>query len=59
VITETVFTWPGAGLLMVEATMARDYSLIMGLTLAIGVAVLAANLLTDVMYAVSDPRIRY
>ena len=44
---------------MVEATMARDYSLIMGLTLAIGVAVLAANLLTDVMYAVSDPRIRY
>jgi peptide/nickel transport system permease protein len=59
VITETVFTWPGAGLLMVEATMARDYSLIMGLTLAIGVTVLAANLLTDVMYAVSDPRIRY
>lgn len=59
VITETVFTWPGAGLLMVEGVMARDYSLIMGLSLFIGVAVLAANLFTDVMYALADPRIRY
>ena len=59
VITESVFTWPGMGLLMVEGVAARDYSLIMGITLFVGVAVLVANLLTDVAYAAADPRIRY
>jgi peptide/nickel transport system permease protein len=59
VITESVFTWPGMGLLMVEGVAARDYSLIMGITLFVGVAVLIANLLTDIAYAAADPRIRY
>ena len=59
VITETVFSWPGIGLMMVEAVSQRDYPMIMGVTLFVGVAVLVANLLTDVMYAAADPRIRY
>ena len=59
VITESVFTWPGMGLLMVEGVAARDYSLIMGITLFVGIAVLIANLVTDVAYAAADPRIRY
>ncbi|HVA05290.1 MAG TPA: ABC transporter permease [Acidimicrobiales bacterium] len=59
VITETVFTWPGMGLLMVQGVVARDYPLIMGVSLFVAIGVLAANLLTDVAYAVADPRIRY
>ena len=59
VITETVFAWPGMGLRMVDAVSARDFPVIMGISLAIAVAVLAANLLTDVAYAAVDPRVRY
>jgi peptide/nickel transport system permease protein len=59
VITETVFAWPGIGLMMVDAVQQRDFPMIMGVSLFVGVAVLAANLLTDIMYAASDPRIRY
>ncbi len=59
VITETVFSWPGIGLMMVEGVQQRDYPMIMGVSLFVGVAVLAANLLTDIMYAAVDPRIRY
>jgi peptide/nickel transport system permease protein len=59
VITETVFAWPGMGLRMVDAVSARDFPVIMGISLAIAVAVLAANLLTDVTYAAVDPRVRY
>jgi peptide/nickel transport system permease protein len=59
VITETVFSWPGIGLMMVDSVQQRDYPMIMGVSLVVGVAVLAANLLTDVMYAAVDPRIRY
>jgi peptide/nickel transport system permease protein len=59
VITETVFSWPGIGLMMVDSVQQRDYPMIMGVSLVVGVAVLAANLLTDIMYAAVDPRIRY
>jgi peptide/nickel transport system permease protein len=59
VITETVFSWPGIGLMMVEGVSQRDYPMIMAVSLFVGVAVLAANLFTDVMYAAADPRIRY
>lgn len=59
VITETVFTWPGMGSLLVDAVNGRDYPLIMGISLCVAIAVLAANLLTDVAYALADPRIRY
>jgi peptide/nickel transport system permease protein len=59
VITESVFSWPGIGLMMVQGVAQRDYPMIMGISLFVGIAVLFANLLTDVLYAVADPRIRY
>src|SRR6266576_3796624 len=57
VIIETVFSWPGLGNMMVEAVQQRDTPMIMGLSLIVAVFVLMANLLTDVMYAVADPRV--
>lgn len=59
VITEQVFGWPGIGSLMVTAINGRDYPVIMGITVLIAVAVLLANILTDVAYGLLDPRISY
>ncbi len=58
VFIESVFNWPGMGLLLVGAVEARDYPLIMGTSLVIGAAVLAVNLATDLVYVAIDPRIR-
>lgn len=58
VVIETVFSIPGLGSLMVSALIARDYPLIVALTLVFGVAVVFVNLLVDLSYAVLDPRIR-
>ena len=58
-ITEKVFGWPGMGLLGVEAIANRDYQILMGLTLFTAVLVMLGNLLSDIMYSVVDPRIRY
>lgn len=58
VFIESVFNWPGMGLLLVGAVEARDYPLIMGTALVIGACVLAVNLLTDLLCAAADPRIR-
>jgi len=58
-ITETVFTWPGLGLRVVDAANGRDFPVIMGIALIFAIVVLSANLLTDIAYAVVDPRIRY
>lgn len=57
--TETIYSWPGMGQLMVDAVAARDYPMVMGVMLVIAVVVLGANLVTDLAYAVADPRIRY
>lgn len=59
VFIETIFTWPGMGRLFVESVNARDYPVVMGLTLILAIIILAANLLTDLTYALIDPRIRY
>lgn len=59
VVTEQVFGWPGVGTLMVTAINGRDYPVIMGVTVLIAVAVLAANILTDLAYGLLDPRISY
>ena len=59
VVTESVFSWPGLGLLLTEAVNQRDFLLIMGITILLAIVVLMANLLTDVAYGVADPRIRY
>ncbi len=59
IIIETVFQWPGTGLLFANAADARDYPTVMGITLLSAVMVLASNLLADIAYAAADPRIRY
>jgi len=58
-IIETVFGWPGMGRLGINAIMARDYPLIMGVTMMSSVLVISGNLLADTAYAWVDPRIRY
>lgn len=59
VFLETIFTWPGMGKLYYTAIVARDYPVIMGANLMIAIFVLAANLITDITYALADPRVRY
>jgi peptide/nickel transport system permease protein len=59
VITEQIFAWGGIGQLAVKAAGARDPSLMMGIILITGTAVLIANLIADIAYAVADPRVRY
>jgi peptide/nickel transport system permease protein len=58
IIIETMFQWPGMGLLSIQAIQQRDYPVLMGLTFFISTLVLASNLLADVLYAYADPRIR-
>lgn len=59
IIVEKIFSWPGIGLLAMNAILGRDYPVIMGVCLLSAVVVLAANLLTDIVYALVDPTIRY
>lgn len=59
VFTETIFSWPGMGTLYLDAVLGRDVPLLMGINLVIALFVLGANILTDLTYAVVDPRIRY
>jgi peptide/nickel transport system permease protein len=58
IVTETIFSWPGIGRLTITAISNRDYFLVQGCILAIGLTYIAVNLLTDVLYAVVNPRIR-
>jgi ABC-type dipeptide/oligopeptide/nickel transport system permease component len=59
VITETIFAWPGVGRLLIQSISFRDYPLIQGCILLIAVTYVAMNLVTDVVYGLLDPRIRY
>jgi peptide/nickel transport system permease protein len=59
VLTETVFAWPGIGRLTYEAIFARDYPVLMGILIVIGITVVVANILTDIAYSWLDPRVRY
>jgi peptide/nickel transport system permease protein len=54
---ETVFSWPGIGRLMYEAVQKRDYPVLQGSFLLLAVSVIAANLLSDLLYSVLDPRV--
>lgn len=58
VIIEQIFSWPGLGLVAMNAIMGRDYPVIMGVCLLSAVVVLAANLVTDILYALVDPTIQ-
>ena len=57
IITETIFAWPGLGRLVVQAIAARDYPLVQGCVLAIGVTYVAVNTLTDLLHRAIDPRL--
>jgi peptide/nickel transport system permease protein len=59
VVTETIFSWPGIGQLTMNSILARDYPTVMGLNIITAVVVLLSNLLTDIVYALVDPRIKY
>lgn len=59
IITEQVFSWPGMGLLTIEAINQRDYPVLMGITLLAAILVVLGGLLADAMYSIVDPRIRY
>jgi peptide/nickel transport system permease protein len=58
VITETVFSWPGVGLLTIESIQSRDYPVVQACVLLISITYVLVNLLTDLAYAWIDPRIR-
>jgi ABC-type dipeptide/oligopeptide/nickel transport system permease component len=59
IVTETIFSWPGIGRLAVQAIEARDYPLLQGCILVIAVSYVIVNLLTDMVYAFVDPRVRF
>ena len=58
IVTETIFSWPGIGRLTITAINNRDYFLVEGCILAIGLTYVAVNFLTDLLYSVVNPRIR-
>jgi peptide/nickel transport system permease protein len=59
VYVETVFAWPGVGYMLVNAILKRDYPLIQGGVLLVATSYVVINLVTDLLYAYLDPRIRY
>jgi ABC-type dipeptide/oligopeptide/nickel transport system permease component len=59
VVIETVFAWPGIGRLVIDAIFQRDFPIVQGGLLVIGLAFVLMNLLVDLTYAYIDPRIRY
>lgn len=59
VLTETVFSWPGLGTLMVDAVFRRDYPMLQGSVLTVGLLFMLTNLLVDLAYVAVDPRVTY
>jgi len=58
ILTETIFSWPGVGKWLIEAINRRDYPVLQGGLLLLGIVVMLVNLLVDVMYGIINPRIR-
>jgi peptide/nickel transport system permease protein len=59
IITETVFAWPGVGRLIINAIQQRDFPLVVGSVMMIAMLFVILNLITDLLYGVIDPRVRY
>lgn len=59
VLTETVFSWPGVGRLMVDSILSRDYPMVQGAVLLLALCFVLINLLVDIIYAFLDPRIQF
>jgi len=58
-LVETVFGWPGIGRLLYDSVFARDFPVLLGIMIVVSLTVVLANLVTDLLYAYVDPRIRY
>jgi peptide/nickel transport system permease protein len=59
VVVETIFSWPGIGRLSVNAVLQQDYPIVMGVVILSSVASILGFILTDILYALIDPRIRF
>ena len=59
ILTETIFSWPGVGKWLIEAISRRDYPVLQGGMLLLGVVVMTVNLLVDITYGIINPRIRH
>lgn len=59
VLIETVFAWPGIGRLLNDAIFGRDYPVLLGILVVVSIMVIVANVITDILYAVIDPRVKY
>jgi peptide/nickel transport system permease protein len=59
VVTESVFSWPGTGMLVVDAVRARDFQVVQAVVIVFAGIFILTNLLVDILYAYLDPRIRY
>jgi dipeptide transport system permease protein len=59
ILTETIFSWPGVGKWLIEAIFRRDYPVLQGGVLLLGVVVMSVNLLVDLAYGLINPRIRH
>ena len=59
ILTETIFSWPGLGTLIVNAVNGRDYSLIQGVVLFSAVVFVFVNLVVDIVYMVINPKVNY
>lgn len=59
IITESVFQWPGLGMLLVQAVNARDMAVVQAAVFIIAILVILVNLITDLLYVIIDPRIKY
>ncbi|MDR1626027.1 MAG: ABC transporter permease [Spirochaetia bacterium] len=59
VVTEQIFAWPGIGRLTMDCILLRDYPVLMGLNMMSALMVLLASLITDILYGIADPRIKY
>ena len=58
ILTETIFSWPGVGKWLIEAINRRDYPVLQGGLLLLGVVAMSVNLLVDLTYGIINPRIR-
>jgi peptide/nickel transport system permease protein len=58
VLVESVFNWPGVGFLLVQAVSARDYPVLMFVFMLVGIFIVLANYLVDIVYGIIDPRVQ-
>ena len=58
-LTETIFSWPGMGMLIVKAVTNRDYAMIQGTVVIVAIVFIVVNLLVDLAYMLVNPKVSY